>query len=595
MRKEFNFENVRAYVEAQNEAISIKVTPRVEGKIFYFDFVMDTTEEQFSEVVIDLRFPFENMHSLWLPSLLPNAKNIRAKGILELEYNMCSHIASLAPVGSFFSLEGNNKIAFAFSDCKNIVVTHPGAYEEEEVARVMMKLFTVPLPKCNHYEATLRMDLRDLPFYKTIQEIAHWYDELLGHSAMQVPECAREAVYSTWYAFLQNITDKKIEEQCKFAVEAGCKTVIVDDGWQTDDNNRGYAYCGDWKVTEKRFPDFKAHVQKVHEMGMKFMLWLSVPFVGPYVHNIEEYKDVMLLYKARWNTYVLDPRYKKARDFLVNTYVDLVTKYDLDGLKLDFIDEFDMRQADDHAKSFDPKRDTQSLPEGVDMLMMEVRNRLEQIKPDIMIEFRQNYIGPMIRKYGNMFRAHDCPNDILMNRMTIIDLRLLSGNTAVHSDMTIWSPSDSNESVALNFINTLYSVPQISPNFTHLPKDQVTLTKFWLKFWNEHKKTLLDGELSAFYPESQYSLISALKDGECVKTVGEKLVVDIFNEDYSNLFLVNGAMATSMVTRFHKTVSARVEIIDCLGNCVDSYDKDFGEGLAEIAVPKSGIITITTK
>lgn len=34
MRKEFNFENVRAYVEAQNEAISIKVTPRVEGKIF---------------------------------------------------------------------------------------------------------------------------------------------------------------------------------------------------------------------------------------------------------------------------------------------------------------------------------------------------------------------------------------------------------------------------------------------------------------------------------------------------------------------------------------------------------------------------------
>ena len=96
MRKEFNFENVRAYVEAQNEAISIKVTPRVEGKIFYFDFVMDTTEEQFSEVVIDLRFPFENMHSLWLPSLLPNAKNIRAKGILELEYNMCSHISLIA-------------------------------------------------------------------------------------------------------------------------------------------------------------------------------------------------------------------------------------------------------------------------------------------------------------------------------------------------------------------------------------------------------------------------------------------------------------------------------------------------------------------
>src|SRR5574344_150358 len=595
MRQEFNFENVRAYVNSDNEAISVKVTPRVEGKIFYFDFVLDTTEDKFSEVVIDLRFPFNDMHSLWLPSLLPNAKNIRAKGILELEYNMCSHIASLAPVGSFFSLEGNNKIAFAFSDCKNIVVTHPGAYEEEEVARIMMKLFTSPLEQCTHYEATLRMDLSDLPFYKTVKDIASWYEKDLGISAMPVPDCAREAVYSTWYAFLQNITDAKIEEHCKYAVEAGCKTVIVDDGWQTDDNNRGYAYCGDWKVTPKRFPDFKAHVKKAHEMGLKFMLWLSVPFVGPFAKNIEEYKDVALLYKARWNTYVLDPRYKKARDFLVNTYVNLVKDYGLDGLKLDFIDEFDMRQADEHALAFDAKRDTQSLPEGVDMLMMEVRNRLSEIKPDIMIEFRQNYIGPMIRKYGNMFRAHDCPNDIFMNRMTIIDLRLLSGNTAVHSDMTIWSPSDSDESVALNFINTLYSVPQISPNFTHLPKSQLTLTKFWLKFWKEHQKTLLDGELSAFYPESQYSLISALLDGECIKTVGEKLVVDIFDEDYKKLFVINGAMATTMVLRFKKSGAFHVEITDCTGNQGDAYDKDFTEGLAEIAVPKSGIITLTIK
>ena len=27
------------------------------------------------------------------------------------------------------------------------------------------------------------------------------------------------------------------------------ESIIVDDGWQTDDNNRGYAYCGDWAVT----------------------------------------------------------------------------------------------------------------------------------------------------------------------------------------------------------------------------------------------------------------------------------------------------------------------------------------------------------
>ena len=52
-----------------------------------------------------------------------------------------------------------------------------------------------------------------------------------------------------------------------------------------------------------------------------------------------------------------------------------------------------------------------------------------------MIEFRQSYIGPAIRKYGNIFRAGDCPADILSNRIHTIDLRLTSGSTAVHSDM----------------------------------------------------------------------------------------------------------------------------------------------------------------
>ena len=35
--------------------------------------------------------------------------------------------------------------------------------------------------------------------------------------------------------------------------------------------------------------------------------------------------------------------------------------------------------------------------------------RLTKIKTDVLIEFRQSYIGPLMRKYGNLFRAGDCP------------------------------------------------------------------------------------------------------------------------------------------------------------------------------------------
>lgn len=55
-------------------------------------------------------------------------------------------------------------------------------------------------------------------------------------------------------------------------------------GWQTDDNNREYAYCGDWEVKETKIKNMRNFVEQVHNVGMKFMLWYSVPFVGKYTN-----------------------------------------------------------------------------------------------------------------------------------------------------------------------------------------------------------------------------------------------------------------------------------------------------------------------
>ncbi len=62
-------------------------------------------------------------------------------------------------------------------------------------------------------------------------------------------------------------------------------------------------------------------------------------------------------------------------------------------------------------------------------------DRLRAIKPEVMIEFRQSYIGPKMRRYGNLFRADDCPLDAISNRVRCSDIRLIAGDTAVHADM----------------------------------------------------------------------------------------------------------------------------------------------------------------
>lgn len=74
----------------------------------------------------------------------------------------------------------------------------------------------------------------------------------------EVPELAKKPMYSFWYSQHQNITAESVEEESLRAAEMGFSAIIVDDGWQTEDNNRGYAYCGDWEPSQQKFPDLRS-------------------------------------------------------------------------------------------------------------------------------------------------------------------------------------------------------------------------------------------------------------------------------------------------------------------------------------------------
>ena len=94
---------------------------------------------------------------------------------------------------------------------------------------------------------------------------------------MKVPDAARSPFYSFWYSQHQSVDAKSVEEECRRAAKLGFSSVIVDDGWQTDDNNRGYAFCGDWEPAADKFPDFLQHV-KCSEYGpqISYVVFCSV-------------------------------------------------------------------------------------------------------------------------------------------------------------------------------------------------------------------------------------------------------------------------------------------------------------------------------
>lgn len=503
-----------------------------------------------------------------------------------------SRSAAGAPIISMVGASGANSCTFAVADAATPLAMSAGISEKLGDLVCVLELFINRIDELEHYETVLRIDSRDCPYYDSIKDVRRWWSEV-GYAPAPVPEDAKRAMFSSWYNFQKDITTDALVEQCKMAKAVGLDTVIVDDGWQTAENNSGYSYCGDWEFAPSKIPDMKAFVDAVHDIGMKFMLWYSVPFVGVHTKVFSRFEGKFL--NSKWNdgnTYILDPRFADVRAYLVETYEKAVREWGLDGLKLDFIDAFSLS---DKSPTNYEDMDCSSLEAAVQKLLDEITTTLRAINPDILIEFRQSYIGPVMQKYGNILRVGDCVGGALINRVSGIDLRLLTESTAVHSDMILWNYEAPVETAADQMVNVLYCVPQISVLFDKLPDDHKKMLAFYLKFIDDNRHILLDGELIPLGVESKYSLVYAKTGSEVIATIYSNPVFKM-EEELSRLVIANArGLADAYVDNRCDAKAYTYEIKNCMGETVDAGEVTLATGITRFEIPVCGFLMLEEK
>jgi alpha-galactosidase len=493
-----------------------------------------------------------------------------------------SKATSQAPVICAISPSGRNRACIALSDALHGAQLSTGVTEETGKATNEVVAFAGAPSASDRFEVKLRIDRRDIPYERALESVASWWATQPGYRPAKVPEAARLPMYSTWYSMHQRLEPDELVEQCRLAKTLGCEAVIVDDGWQTKDSNRLYGFTGDWDP--ERIPEMKELVDRVHAEGMKFMLWYSVPFVGVHSRAYERFSEKLLSMRPDLEAGILDPRDPEVREYLIQTYERAVREWGLDGLKLDFVDYF-TRDADPSAE------------EAVDLLLTECMERLRAINPEIMIEFRQTYVGPKMRVYGNMFRANDCPGDHERNHQEIVAIRLLCGDTACHSDMLMWHPSEPVESAALQLLEVLFSVPQISVMLDRIPESHSKMLEFWLGFWREHRSALLDGEFEAKDPRHGYTIVSGRTDEELVAGIyAPDKALTLGESTPDRVHLVNATSSDRALVIAEKDLGrCRVEIHDTMGNRISEVKMNLPKSARPYCfdVPPSGLVTIT--
>lgn len=573
-------------LECGTENVQVKETQLEEG-LYQVDVTFEgDTNEKMEPVELKVSIDLENIHALWTPTTGAD----RALSTFYTKRNMSLSVG--APLMCFYSVDGENGFSVALSDALNPATFGGYVIEETCTFDLNIKMFEGISVKPENAGFSIRLDRRKINAGRVIQDTKAWWETFEAYKAIETPDYAYDPMYSTWYSFHQGVTTENMLEQCKIAKDMGMKAIIVDDGWQTLDGNRGYAYCGDWQVCKEKIPDMREFVHASQAMGVKVLLWYCVSLIGYKSNRWNDFKDMLL--NDDYNKQscgILDPRYKEVRDYIVKTYVDAVKDWDLDGLKLDFVDQFRMYK---ESKVYDERMDIANLADAVDVLFKTITRELKEAKPDIMIEFRQFYIGPAMCSYGNIFRAVDCPMDPITNRMRVHDVRLMSGRSATHADMIRWNDVDTDESVAVHLWSTVFSVPQISVDLTKLSESHTKVLKNYLAFSENYRDVLYKGKFEVSQMQAGYTEAKSTLNDVCIHALYQRTPVVMDMAQLDKYIIVNVTSTTKLyIDNAGQEEKVQVVVNDIYGNEVSNYEMTLSNGVTAIEVAPKGVCTIS--
>lgn len=492
-------------------------------------------------------------------------------------------LVSGAPVGCLHDGAGNNLFGWALDVLVDELEIGYGVSEEHKT----FALDITGRPAQDEQRLALTIITEPLALATVVGRLASWLAQRLDAPALPVPPVARRPVYSTWYTFTQDLDQDVLDSEAVLAAELGCGSVFVDDGWQRFAVGRGYAGCGDWVPDTDKFPDLAAFSVRARDRGLGVVLWVAPLLLGAKSEVFDRLARFAPRQVEHLRCHVLDPRHREVREHLADTCRRLVVDYDLDGLKIDFLDEAMVYRGTASSG------DIADVGEAMRTLLATIRSELTAAgRGDVAVEFRQPYVNPAIAAYGQILRAADCPADAVVNRRSTVDARLLAVGQVVHGDMLMWGPTGGVEAVAQQLYGSWFAVPQISMLLADLSPEQSAALSGLLAWWQQLAPVLLDGSLSAQGSERGYDLVRAARRDLGRAVIGRYAPVVVDLDDAGEVVIVNATAETTVPVRVAdglvitggRVLSATAAVIADLG--------PRPTGLQDLAVPPFGSLTL---
>jgi alpha-galactosidase len=151
----------------------------------------------------------------------------------------------------------------------------------------------------------------------------------------------RPVLYNSWEATEFNVSESGQLALAEKAAQLGVERFVIDDGWFGQRKN-DHAGLGDWYVNKEKFPNgLKPVIDRVHQLGMDFGIWVEPEMVNPDSDLYRKHPEWAMNFPGRprtegRNQLLLNLARPDVMEYTYHWLDELVSNNDIDFLKWDY-------------------------------------------------------------------------------------------------------------------------------------------------------------------------------------------------------------------------------------------------------------------
>jgi alpha-galactosidase len=335
----------------------------------------------------------------------------------------------------------------------------------------------------------------------------------------------RPVLYNSWEATEFNVSESGQIALAEKAATLGVERFVIDDGWfgQRKDDHAG---LGDWYVNKQKFPNgLKPVIDRVHQLGMDFGIWVEPEMVNPDSDLYSKHPDWAMNFPGRprtegRNQLLLNLARPDVMEYTYHWLDDLVSNNDINFLKWDY-----NRNWAEPGWDAVPVADQKKIYVAYVHNLYSILDRLRAKHPKLEIESCSGGGGRV--DLGILRRTEEVwPSD---NTDALDRLSLQDGFTHAYTPgvMMAWVTDAPHRKTPLKFrfLVAMEGSLAIGANLNNFTPEDMATSKDLVAFYKSIRPTVQQGLQYRLIPPSRPGALSERAATEYVSTDGTQAVV----------------------------------------------------------------------